>query len=134
MSSHDDNWGHFVVLSHRIVEEDEADGSFIDRHSLRHTKYLDIDIVPIDDGCRYTILVFYVLTELVRFPWSDHGELVKWRHGIRIETIDLRNPMSCDAVEVSASSKESGDSSKDHREKYSPSSGLHDRYFHLTWM
>lgn len=132
--SDNDDRGHLVILAHRIVEEDKTNGGFIDRHSLRHSQHLDIDVVAIDNGCRNSILLFYMLTELVRLAWSDHGELVKWRHSVWIETVYFRNSMSSEAVEISASSKEPGESSKDHREKYSSSSGLHDCNLHFAGM
>lgn len=87
--SDNDDWCHFIVLSHRVVEEDKANGGFVDRHRFRHSKNLDIYVIAIDNGCRNSILVLDMLTELVRLTGSDHGELVKWRHRVRIKSVYL---------------------------------------------
>lgn len=75
-----------------------------------------------------------MLTELVRLPGSNHGEFVKRRHGIRIESVDFRDSVSSDAIEVTASSEEPCDAPKDHRKKDSEPSSLHDCNLHLAGM
>lgn|GEM_PF-5106510 len=87
--SDDHNRGHLIILSHRVVEEDQADGGLVYRQSFRHAKDFNIDVVAIDDRCRDTERVFDALAELVRFSRTDHSELIKWRHRIRIESVYL---------------------------------------------